>query len=125
VFLEDKVYSADWRSAPIVGGRSGGVVVARPLGMAASAQRSLLQVFFTSVPPVNIILDAPRNITYCSNLRLDTSLSTGDAGAYQTHANTHIPAHAYSHTHEENMHTYKHTNTHTHTHIHTHTHTHS
>jgi hypothetical protein len=82
VFLENKVYSADGLSAPVAAGQSNGVVVARPLAMAESAQRSLLQLVFTSIPTASIILNAPGNITYCSNLRLDTSLSTGGGGAH-------------------------------------------
>jgi hypothetical protein len=80
-FLEDAVLSVDGLSAPIPSGEVGGVIVERPVDMAlASGNRRLHQVTMASVPTASIILTAPRDITFCSDLILDTSLSTGDAG---------------------------------------------
>jgi hypothetical protein len=60
---------------------SGRLIVERPAGMAlASGNRRLQQVIMNSVPNAKIVLTAPREITFCSDLLLDTSLSTGDAG---------------------------------------------
>jgi hypothetical protein len=82
-FLENAVLSADGKSAPVPAGRAGGVVVKRPAGMAlASRSRRLQQVivddYVVPVPKINLVV--PREITFCSDLLLDTSLSTGDAG---------------------------------------------
>jgi hypothetical protein len=80
-FLEGAVRSADGLSAPIPAGEEGAIIVERPLNMAlAFGNRRLLQATMASVPTANIILTAPREITFCSDLLLDTSLSTGDAG---------------------------------------------
>jgi hypothetical protein len=78
-FLPNAVRSADGLSAPI--GEVGGVIVERPAGMAlASENRRLQQVILNSVPIATIVLTAPREITFCSDFLLDTSLSTGDGG---------------------------------------------
>jgi hypothetical protein len=90
-FLENAVRSADGLSAPIPAGGVGGVTVERPVEWVASPSsgdplatvsrnRRLQQVIVNSAPTVSIILTAPRDITFCSDLLLDTSLSTGDAG---------------------------------------------
>jgi hypothetical protein len=80
-FLEDAVLSVDGMSGPIPSGEMGGVIVERPLGMAlASGNRRLQQLIMNSVPTPNVILTAPQDLTFCSDLLLDTSLSTGDAG---------------------------------------------
>jgi hypothetical protein len=80
-FLKNAVRSADGLSAPIPAGEMGGVIVERPAGLAlASGNRRLQQVIMNSVPIAKIVLTAPREITFCSDLLLDTSLSTGDAG---------------------------------------------
>jgi hypothetical protein len=77
-FLQNAVRSADGLSAPMPAGK---VVVERPAGMAlASGNCRLQQVILNSVLNVKIVLTAPREITFCSDLLLNTSLSTGDAG---------------------------------------------
>jgi hypothetical protein len=82
VFLENAVRSADGLSAPIPAGEAGGVVVKRPASMSlASRSRRLQQAIVDYVVPTpKINLTVPRDITFCSDLLLDTSLSTGDAG---------------------------------------------
>jgi hypothetical protein len=78
-FLPNAVRSADGLSAPMP--EVGGVIVERPADMAlASGNRRLQQVILNSVPIATIVLTVPREITFCSDLLLDTSLSTGDAG---------------------------------------------
>jgi hypothetical protein len=82
-FLENAVLSADGKSAPVPAGAAGGVIVKRPAGMAlASRSRRLQQVmvedYVVPVPKINLVV--PREITFCSDLLLDISLSTGDAG---------------------------------------------
>jgi hypothetical protein len=80
-FLEDAVRSVDGLSAPIPSGEVGGVIVERPVDMVlASGNRRLQQLIMNSVPTPNVILTAPQDLTFCSDLLLDTSLSTGDAG---------------------------------------------
>jgi hypothetical protein len=81
VFLEGAVKSADGLSASISAGKAGGVIVEQPIGMAlASRRRQLLQVVMQAIPVAVIVFNAPRELTFCSDLLLDTSLSTGDAG---------------------------------------------
>jgi hypothetical protein len=79
-FLKNVVRWADGMSAPIPADEAGGVIVERPVGIAlASGNHRLQKVIMNSVLIAKIVLTAPREITF-TNLLLDTSLSTGDAG---------------------------------------------
>jgi hypothetical protein len=92
VFLQAAIFSADGLSAPIPAGELGGALVEAPApgvlvkspAPIALAQRRLLQVTAVDFQPI-AVLTAPQDITFCSDLLLDTSLSTGDAGrAFRT-----------------------------------------